>query len=52
MIRIMHFAVQSLMTLPRYSDIAVADVTDAELRRAGLSKAEILHRKLSGLHAG
>lgn len=30
-------------------DIAVSDMTDSQLRRSGLSKAEMLHRTFSGL---
>ncbi len=33
-----------------YSDLALGDMTDAQLRRAGLSKAEILHRTFSGFY--
>ena len=33
----------------RFSDIAVGEMTDSQLRRAGLSKAEMLHRTFSGL---
>ncbi|WP_188078207.1 hypothetical protein [Aquicoccus porphyridii] len=33
-----------------YSDLALGNMTDAQLRRAGLSKAEILHRTFSGFY--
>ena len=34
---------------PRFSDVALGNLTDTQLRRAGLSKAEMLHNTFSGL---
>lgn len=41
---------RSLFPAPRYSDAALSDMTDAQLRRTGYSKAEIVHRTFSGLY--
>lgn len=35
---------------PRFHDIAVGDLTDNQLRRSGLNKAELLHVRFSGFH--
>ncbi|MDQ2091322.1 hypothetical protein [Marimonas arenosa] len=48
MTRIRAFAARFLPA-PRFSDIAIGEMTDIQLRRAGLSKAEVLHRTFSGL---
>jgi len=34
---------------PRFSDIAIGDLTDIQMRRSGLNKAATLHRTFSGL---
>ncbi|WP_161594548.1 hypothetical protein [Marimonas lutisalis] len=34
----------------RFNDLALGSMTDDQLRRTGLSKAEILHRTFSGLY--
>lgn len=50
MTRFFTYAAKALFTLPTYSDIALGDQTDEQLRRSGQSKAGILHRTFSGLH--
>ena len=42
-------AARIFQVAPRFSDIAVGEMTDSQLRRSGLSKAELLHRTFSGL---
>lgn len=34
----------------RFSDIAIGDLTDSQLRRSGMNKAELLHIRFSGFH--
>lgn len=43
------FAARIFPVAPRFTDIAIGDLTDSQLRRAGLNKAEVLHRTFSGL---
>ena len=43
------FAARFLPAAPRFNDIAIGQMTDSQLRRAGLSKAAMLHRAFSGL---
>jgi hypothetical protein len=43
------FAARFFPATPRFSDIAIGDLTDSQLRRSGLNKAEMLHRTFSGL---
>lgn len=49
MTRIRAFAARLFTSRPRFSDVAIGDMTDSQMRRTGLSKAEVLHRTFSGL---
>ncbi len=44
-------ALKALMfsTKPRFSDIAIGNMTDIQMRRSGLNKAATLHHTFSGL---
>lgn len=43
------FAAFFMPSTPRFTDIAIGEMTDSQLRRAGISKSELLHVKFSGL---
>ena len=43
------FAARFLPGTRSFNDVAIGNMTDSQLRRAGLSKAEMLHRTFSGL---
>ena len=49
MTNIRAFAARLFPAKSRFSDIAIGEMTDSQLRRSGLSKAEMLHRTFSGL---
>lgn len=44
-------AIVTLFSTPQrdFSDVAIGTMTDTQMRRTGLSKAEVLHRTFSGL---
>ncbi|MDU8926511.1 hypothetical protein RXV86_03850 [Alisedimentitalea sp. MJ-SS2] len=43
------FAARFLPGTRNFNDVAIGDMTDAQLRRSGLNKAEMLHRTFAGL---
>jgi hypothetical protein len=50
MFKMFHALMRAVAPTPRFNDAALSDMTDAQLRRTGYSKAEIVHRTFSGLY--